>query len=154
MNRTPLLGAMALAAAGLLGCGHVELHEIVLRAPEPPAAPAQVYFVGQSPGRPYDEVALLQAIGWGDDADMEDLARALSVRAGRLGCDAVVRVHVDQGWTRAHAFGVCVRWSPTAPPSAAPRPPLVPPPAPTPPPARPATPGSPPPAPAATGESL
>jgi hypothetical protein len=107
--------AAAVAALGTAGCGHVEMHELVLRAPEGPAGRAEVYFAGQDPRRPYYEVALLQGIGFGDDADVEHVARALAVRAGALGCDAVVRVRVDQGFTRAHGFGVCVRWSPIAP---------------------------------------
>ena len=108
--------AVALVALGGMGCGHVELHELVMRAPEPPASrPAAIYFAGRMPDRPYYDVALLQAVGYGDDANMEDVARALALRGARLGCDAIVKVRVDQGWARAHAFGVCVRWSPTGP---------------------------------------
>jgi hypothetical protein len=109
--------AVAFAALGAVGCGHLEVHELLLRPPEPPAPrPAALYFVGRTPDRPYYDVALLQVVGYGDDANMEDVARALAVRAARLGCDAVVRVRIDQGWTRAHAFGVCARWSPAVPP--------------------------------------
>jgi hypothetical protein len=116
------------AAAALVACGHVELHELVLRAPSAPARHApEVYFAGRPPPRAFYEVALLQAIGYGDDANMEDLTRALAGRATQLGCDAVVRVHVDQGYTRAHAFGVCVKWSPVAAPPAPSRAPASPP---------------------------
>jgi hypothetical protein len=91
------------------------MHEVVLRSPGAPSPRAEVYFADQAPPRPFYEVALLEAIGYGDDANLEDMADALAKRAGSLGCDAVVRVHVDQGWVRAHAFGVCIRWSPAAP---------------------------------------
>jgi hypothetical protein len=108
--------AIALAALGAVGCGHVELHELLLRAPEPPAThPPALYFAERTPDRPLYDVALLQAVGYGDDANVEDVARALTQRAAKLGCDVVVRVRVDQGWARAHAFGVCARWSPTVP---------------------------------------
>jgi hypothetical protein len=116
--------AAAVAALGTVGCGHVEMHELVLRQPGAPTSHAEVYFAGQEPRRPYYEVALLQGIGFGEDADMEQVAHALAARAGALGCDAVVRVRVGQGFTRAHGFGVCVRWSPTAPPPVE-RPPLT-----------------------------
>ncbi|HEY8039385.1 MAG TPA: hypothetical protein VIF15_06305 [Polyangiaceae bacterium] len=137
------LALAALGLAGLTGCGHVEIHELVLRTPGAPSPQAEIYFVGRQPERPYYEVALLQGIGFGDDANMQDVTHALAGRAAGLGCDALVRVHVDQGWARAHAFGVCVRWSPVASPAA--RPPLVPPAAPAPGPA---------PAPPAQDESL
>jgi hypothetical protein len=108
--------AVASLALGVVACGHVDTHEVILRAPAPPSAePVQVYFLGRSPERAYYEVALLQAVGYGDAESLEAVVRALGERAARIGCDALVRVHVDQGWSRTHAFGVCVRWSPTPP---------------------------------------
>jgi len=129
---TRALAAALLLAPLLAGCGHVETHAILLRQPGPPTPGAQIYFADQQPPRPFFEAGLVQAVGYGDDANLEDVAHALARRAASLGCDAVVRVHVDQGWARAHGFGVCVRWSPTAP---APGPSLWPAPTPTPPPA-------------------
>jgi hypothetical protein len=117
MKALPLAAALAAALALcvlLAGCGHVEVHDLVLRPSGAPPHAAEVYFEGRGPDRPYYEVALLQSVGWGDDATMNDVVRALGARGAGLGCDAVVRVHVDQGWARAHAFGVCVRWSPRA----------------------------------------
>lgn len=100
----------ALAAAG---CGSTEVHQVLLREPTMQPAPAiEMYVVGgKPPARPYYEVALLQAIGHGSDADVEDVTRAIANRGARLGCDAVVRVHVELGNTRAHASGVCVNWA-------------------------------------------
>ncbi len=119
------------AAAGAVGCGHLELHEMRLRAPgaypSPSAnAPAPLYVEQERPSRPFYDVALLQVVGYGADADADPIARALSSRATALGCDAVVGVRVDRGWTRAHGFGVCVRWSPVVP-QGTPAPPAAPP---------------------------
>lgn len=128
--------------------GWTEVHQVVLREPSPPTAKTvEVYVETQTPPRAFWEIAMLQAIGHGDDANMEDVTRALAVHAASLGCDAVVRVHVDQGYAMAHAYGVCARWAAGAPPP----PPVAPPasaPAAAPEPA-PAPASAPPPAPAA-----
>jgi hypothetical protein len=96
----------------LAGCGHMEAHEALLRAPEPPTGrPVELYLADQAiPERPFYEIALVQAIGFGTEARPEDVAKALTERAERLGCDAVVRAFIDQGYSRAHASGVCVKW--------------------------------------------
>jgi hypothetical protein len=104
-----VLAAFVLAVTA--ACGRTELHEVMLRAPAvPPSRPVEIYVVGQDPGRPYDEVALVEAVGFGADADAEHVVRTLGHRAGELGCDAVVRVRVDTGSTMVHGYGVCVRW--------------------------------------------
>ena len=93
-----------------------------------------------APTRPYYELAIVQAIGFGGDANPEDVTHSLTDKAAALGCDAVVRVHIDVGYTRAHAAGVCVKYFGPAPEGeVAPSGPLPPaPPAnPTPPPMRP-----------------
>jgi hypothetical protein len=127
MTRTLL--ALALLAtlagvAGVSGCGYTETHEVQLRAPAPPSGrPVEVYMMGQPPPRPFYEVALLQVIGHGADANLEDVVKALTARASTLGCDALVRIGIDQGYSLAHGFGVCVRWAAVAPaPAPAPAP--------------------------------
>lgn len=96
----------------LIGCGHTEAHQAMLRSPEPPTGrPVELYMADQPlPPRPYYEIALVQAIGFGDEAHPEQVARALTEKAGHLGCDAVLRTFIDQGYSRAHASGVCVKW--------------------------------------------
>jgi hypothetical protein len=97
----------------LVGCGYTETHEVPLRtATGPTARPAEIYMADQRAPRPFFEVALLQVLGHGTDANVEDVAKALQVRAAQLGCDAVVRVRIDQGYTTAHGFGVCIRYPP------------------------------------------
>jgi hypothetical protein len=107
----------------LSGCGHVEAHEVILREPTPATGrEPDVYFNGREPAEAFYEVALLQVVGYGSDAQLEDLTRALVTRGAQLGCDAILRVHVDLGFTKAHAYGVCARLIPgSAPPAAAAR---------------------------------
>jgi len=138
---TLLLGAM-LAANALAGCGHTEAHAALLRAPQAPTSGrVELYVADQAgPARPFYELAIVQAVGFGADANPEDVTRALTTKAGALGCDAVVRVYIDVGYTRAHAAGVCVKYLGPAPEGDAPRSvlPPAPPSNPAPPPMRPA----------------
>jgi hypothetical protein len=100
-----------LLALAVAGCGYTETHEVVLRAPTGPSPhPVELYVGGRMPERPVYEVALLQVTGHGGDANLEAVTHGLAARASLLGCDAVVRIHVDEGYTMAHGFGVCVRY--------------------------------------------
>jgi hypothetical protein len=87
------------------------MHEVIL-APAPPhaAAPVELYLAGQPVPRSFTEVALLQAVGHGADANLESTMNAIARRAAALGCDAVVNAHFDGGTAMAHAFGACVVW--------------------------------------------
>jgi hypothetical protein len=137
---------LALLALLLAGCGHTETHAAMLRAPQPQTGHAvELYLADQQvPVRPYYEIALVQAVGFGSDANPEDVTKALTNKAGVLGCDAVVRVFIDVGYSRANAAGVCVRYLgaseggvapspvlPAPPPSNPPPPPMRPAPVPT-----------------------
>jgi len=117
---------IAVTAIGAAGCGHTETHQATLRqAQVPTGRPVELYMADQpTPDRPFYELAIVQAIGFGTDAHPEDVARALTNKAGLLGCDAVVRTSIDMGYSRAHAAGVCVKW--LAPGPAAPTPILPP----------------------------
>ncbi len=113
-----LLGA-ALALAGL-ACGSVEARSVAFRPLAPPTSRAELY-LGSVPARPYAELGLVQAVGTGAGADEAAVLAALRERAQRMGCEAVVRVHVALGQTAAHAMGVCARWAgPEAAPGEAP----------------------------------
>jgi hypothetical protein len=114
-RRVLLLSFAALAA----GCGHTETHVAMLRAPQPRTqATVELYVADQPPPtRPYYEIALVQAIGYGSDATPELVTRALTDRAGSIGCDAVVRTFIDLGYSRAHAAGVCVKYLVAGPPA-------------------------------------
>ena len=120
-----LVSAVGLAALlGLNGCGHTEAHVAMLRAPQPRTGNAVELYLAEQPGpaRPFYDIAILQAIGFGTDATPEDVTRGLTDKAAVLGCDAVVRVFIDVGYSRAHAAGVCVKYLGEAPPGAQPVP--------------------------------
>jgi hypothetical protein len=110
----------------LAGCGHTETHTAILRAPEPATGrPVELYVADQAaPARPFYDLGFVQAIGFGSDANGEDVTRALTDKASQLGCDAVVRVFIDIGYSRAHASGVCVKFLAPGPPGP---PPILPP---------------------------
>jgi hypothetical protein len=102
------------------------MHEVVLRPPPGPhGRVVEIYMSTQTPPRPYYEIAILQAIGEGSDATLEDVMQALSKRGGELGCDAVVRIQIDVGYGRSHATGLCAKYTDVAPapPAPAPAPP-------------------------------
>ena len=125
MNKGLTCALLCLAA-----CGYTETHDLILRPlPAPARHPVEIYMENQAPRLPYYEVALIQVVGHAGDADPDDVTHALAERAAQLGCDAVVRVHVDQGYTMAHGFGVCVEFVKTVRP---PAPTPAPAPAPTP----------------------
>ncbi len=112
--------ALVLASTlALAACGHTETHVAMLRAPQPPTGHAVELYVAdqQAPTRPYYEIGLVQAIGFGSDATPEEVTKALTARAGAMGCDAVVRTFIDLGYSRAHAAGVCVKFLAPGPPA-------------------------------------
>jgi hypothetical protein len=123
MSLRPLVTAVALAATLLVfaGCGHTETHVAMLRAPEARTPhTVELYIADQAaPARPFYDIGIVQAIGFGADANPEDVTRALTDKAATLGCDAVVRVFIDSGYSRAHAAGVCVKYLADGPPGPA-----------------------------------
>jgi hypothetical protein len=129
------------AALAIAGCGHVESHAAMLRAPQPRTGNAvELYLADQAlPARPFYDIAIVQTVGFGSDATPEDVTRGLTDKAAALGCDAVVRVFIDLGYSRAHAAGVCVKYLPgtSGPPAPTPVLPAAPAANPRPPPVRP-----------------
>lgn len=126
MKRLASTFLVAAASTVGLGCGHVETHEAMLRSPTaPPSKAVELYMADQPlPSRPYAEIAVVQAIGFGNKSGAEDLADALTARAGALGCDAVVRAYIDLGYSRGHAAGTCVKFladGPSGPPPVLPQ---------------------------------
>jgi hypothetical protein len=116
--------ALPVLAALFTGCGHTETHVAMLRAPQPRSGHAvELYLADQAtPARAFYDIAMVQAIGFGTDATPEEVTRGLTDKAAALGCDAVVRVFIDVGYSRAHAAGVCVKYFAEAAPGTAPAP--------------------------------
>lgn len=107
-----MLAAIGFFSAFATGCGSVETHAAMLRAPTtgPQSGNVEIYLDSQTIGRPVEEMGFVQSFGSGSMANPEDVVRGLAERAGEMGCDAVVKVSIDMGYTRAHAVGVCVKW--------------------------------------------
>ena len=80
------------------GCGFTSTHQVVTGRPGAPWT-GEVHIVLESAPVPpnLDEVAIVQAVGHGDEADLEHIIDGLKQQARALGCDNVVRVHIDQG---------------------------------------------------------
>lgn len=116
---TLLLVTLALGTSVSACGGHTEFHQAMLRTAPPSSQPALVYVEGQMPPGDYYELGLVQAIGFGSEANPEELVRTLTKEGAALGCQAIVRVGIDTGYMRGHASGVCVRFV-GDPPSAAP----------------------------------
>jgi hypothetical protein len=106
----------ALLCVVLSGCGHIDTHAALVRSgsggglPLPHARPVALYMGPAEPSHRFEEIAVVQAIGVGAKSTMEDVAQALSARAAALGCDAVLRIRIDVGYTRTHGAGICVVW--------------------------------------------
>lgn len=108
------ISAMGVVTLSMLtsACGYVEMHEAVLRPTTGPTPNrVELYLGDQHPGRAFYEVALVEALGYGSKSDVEYVTSALGDRGKLLGCDAIVRIHVDVGQTMTHGYGVCVKWS-------------------------------------------
>ena len=127
MKRTHALALTLVMTA--LGCGTTSTHRVVIG----PVAPAQrggVLVLSEGAALPdtYAEVAIVQAIGRGTHADAEHVLEGLRAEAATLGCDAVVRVHIDQGTNQTSATGVAIRRGvgPVRPQAVSPVPPTPP----------------------------
>ncbi len=141
------LAILVLASA----CSEVRTHHVVTGRPSAPrSGPIVTVMQGSPVPFAYQEVAIVQAVGTGDDADLEHVVGGLQKEAGALGADAVINIEIDQGSGQASGTGIAVRRvagpppaaarpmpappapaAPAATPSAPPRP-SAPPPAPTP----------------------
>lgn len=113
---------LLLASAALVGCGTVTTHHVLSG---PPAAPHQGPVAIAMEGAPVpaelEEVAIVQAVGNGEMADLPHVIDGLKAEARSLGCTHVVRVRIDQGSGMASGSGVAGRLrASAAPPTAAP----------------------------------
>ncbi|MBI5501216.1 MAG: hypothetical protein HY907_13300 [Deltaproteobacteria bacterium] len=111
---------MVLALCGCL-FGRVETSRVLTGPAGPPyAGPVAIVMENAPPPASFVEVGILQAIGYGTYANLARIVESLQGQAAGLGCDAVIRVHVDQGSSQASGTGICVRtaatWTAPAPP--------------------------------------
>jgi hypothetical protein len=91
----------------LVACGSIKNHYVMTGTPRAPSAGnVRIELEGAAVPPGFVEVAIVQTVGTHGKANLESLIAGLKSQAQQLGCNAVVRVHVDQGSSRATAVGV------------------------------------------------
>jgi hypothetical protein len=103
-----LLFAIVLAVAGL-SCSPLNSEYVLTGAERPPYTGAvRVVLEGAPFEGAVTEVAIVTATGGGANAKLPAVIGQLQTQAAQLGCNAVIRVHFDQGTNNASATGVAV----------------------------------------------
>ena len=125
-SKTPLLiasllGLLALSAGCLEG-GSVRTGNYY--PPNPPGTPVDIFYNGDDPGIPFEEVGHVFGQGDGMDATQWDVERVLAREARLLGADAVLVtetwMEVRESWDEygptsyeeLHARGIAIRYLP------------------------------------------
>jgi hypothetical protein len=105
--RTRLVAGMIVFLSA--GCGYTDVNRVMLGSPGA-TRPAEVTVTMEGSPMPkyYTEVAILQAIGHGTHANLEHIVEALRLEAAALGCNAIVKVRVDQGSSQASGTAVAI----------------------------------------------
>ncbi len=117
--RTLAVSVMLLLVAA---CSRTQTHHVLTGTPGAPySGDVRIVMENAEVPKGVEEVAIVQAQGFGGHADLEHVLAGLTDEAKKLGCDMVVRVRIDQGATQASATGVAVRAAPPAPATSAPQ---------------------------------
>ncbi len=96
-----------LCVLALSGCGRVQNHHVLTGAPRAASAGDVRVLMENAPvPEGFVEVAIVQSVGSGFKAELAPVISGLKEQAQKLGCNAVVRVRVDQGASLATAVGV------------------------------------------------
>jgi hypothetical protein len=105
-----LLLAIALSTISI-ACGRVDTYRYALSRPTGvvSTSPPAVYMEGQTPQGGMQELAMVEAVGYGNKSDMGNVVRALQDEGARWGANAIVRVRVDCGYSTCHGWGVAVK---------------------------------------------
>jgi hypothetical protein len=103
---------IALLTLPLFACGTINTYRFPLEKPTGQVSPTPpaIFFEGQMPTQSMQELAMVEAVGSGTKASVEDVVNALQIEAGRWGASAIVRVRVDCGYSQCHGWGVAVRY--------------------------------------------
>ncbi|MGZ3422091.1 MAG: hypothetical protein ACXVEE_29745 [Polyangiales bacterium] len=106
-----LLSFALLASLSTIACGRVDTYRYALSRPTGvvSSSPPAVFLEGQTPQGGMEELAMVEAVGYGNKSDMGNVVRALQDEAARWGANAVVRVRVDCGYSTCHGWGVAVK---------------------------------------------
>lgn len=92
----------------LPACGRLKNHHVLTGKPHAPLLSGQVRIVMEGAPAPegFEEVAILQTVGSGRKAALGPLVEGMKKKALELGCNAIIRIRVDQGVQHATAVGV------------------------------------------------
>ena len=97
----------------LFACGTVTTYRFPLDKPgQPTGAPPAVFFEGNLPNQPMQELSMVEAVGSGTKASVEEVVTAMQMEGARWGATAIVRVKVDCAYSQCHGWGVAVRLMP------------------------------------------
>ena len=98
------LGALAVSSAA---CGSIRSSHVLTAPSRPPSRFVRVFLEGQGVPPTFQEIAIVQTVGSGPYANLQDVVEGLQERAASLGCSVVVHVRVDTGSTTSSGTGVC-----------------------------------------------
>lgn len=103
---------VAMCCALLVGCGTVTTYRFPLEKAtgQVSATPPAVFFEGNLPTEAMQELAMVEAVGSGNKASVEDVVGAMQLEGARWGASAIVRVKVDCAYSQCHGWGVAVRF--------------------------------------------
>ena len=96
--------------AALSGCGSMYTYHWPLSGPAPQNGRPLVYFEGTLPSAGLQELEMVEAVGGGTHANVDDVVNAMQDDAQSYGANAIVRVRIDCGHGTCHGYGVAVRF--------------------------------------------
>jgi hypothetical protein len=104
--------ALLLAAPLLGACGNVQMYRYPLGAVSTAygGRPTVSFEGSELLNAPMQELAMVEAVGSGTNADTESVVNALIFMGQTFGASAIVKVRVDCGFGQCHGYGVAVRY--------------------------------------------
>lgn len=101
------LSVVALMVA--TGCGSIRSDHVVTGVPRA-ASHGRVQVVMENAPEPphFEEIGIVRAQGYGNQANLEAVLGLLQTEAAEIGANAVIRVRIDQGQGAIAAIGTAV----------------------------------------------
>lgn len=111
--RAPLRAAgmvgLTLGLGSLSACGGMTHDHVVTgRLGAAYGGPVQVVMDSSPEPAIAEEIGMVRAIGWGNQANLGSVVEGLRAEAAMVGADGVIRVRIDQGQNTVSAVGVAV----------------------------------------------
>jgi hypothetical protein len=105
--------AAAIVALALAGCGDLYRYNYpIAERFSPPKGRPRVFFGPELPRYRLRELAFVEAVGTGVDANADSVIAAMQDEAERYGADAIVGTRVDCGATQCHGLAIAIEWVP------------------------------------------